>query len=239
MPRQSSLSQHVACRAAKPPHSVRNSHQPANLGTLMRRFCFAFVALISTVAHADAATLADVKTGFTAVRTLIIDGKSYVGRMIAMPGKERHEQQIQGFEPVFLLHTDSPFAEAVLAKLHTIVQFAVPAELRVLGARELKKAPAGHETINGIATTKYAIDQTVPEGHATGNLWLSADGIPMRLAGNFAAKNGKVSTLRWELSQVKIGPQPDSLFVAPAGYSKLPPEAVAPLLGLRLKSAAH
>jgi hypothetical protein len=59
----------------------------------------------------------------------------------------------------------------------------------------------------------------------------------MRLAGSFTAANGKVSTLRWELRHVKIGPQPAALFEAPQGFSKLPPEAIAPLLGLRLKSA--
>ena len=197
----------------------------------MRILYAAFVTFGLASGTASAATLADVKTGFTAVRTIIIDGKKYVGRMVAMPGKERHEQQIQGFEPIFLLRNDKPIGEAVLAKLHTIVQFSIPPEFRMLASKELKKSPAGQEAVNGIATTKYAIDENVPEGHASGNLWLSADGIPMRLAGTFASKNGKVSTLRWELSQVKIGPQPDALFEAPAGYAKLPPEAIAPLLG--------
>ena len=197
-------------------------------------FAFAFAS-----ADAGAATLSDATVGFSAVRTLVIDGKSYVGRMVAMPGRERHEQQIQGFSPVFLLRGDAPLADIVLAQLHTIVQFALPAELRVFGRPELKKKPIGRDTVNGIATTKYAIDETVPEGHAAGTLWLSAEGIPMRLAGKFAAQNGKSSEVRWELKDVKIGPQPAALFEAPAGYSKLPPEAVAPLLGLRLKSAVR
>ena len=124
----------------------------------------------------------------------------------------------------------------MLAQLKTIVQFAMPPELRILGTPALKKHPVGNETVNGIATTKYAIDETVPEGHATGTLWLSRDGIPMKLAGSFTGQKGKVSTVRWELSHVKIGPQPASLFEAPQGFSKLPPEAVAPLLGLKLKS---
>ena len=95
----------------------------------------------------------------------------------------------------------------------------------------LTQHPVGQETVNGIATTKYAIDETVPEGHADGTLWLSRDGIPMKLAGSFTAQNGRVSTMRWELSHVKIGPQPAALFEPPPGFSKLPPEAVAPLLG--------
>ena len=125
----------------------------------------------------------------------------------------------------------------MLAKLKTVVQFAIPSELRVLGRSELKKHPIGQDTVNGVATTKYAIDQSVPEGQAKGTLWLSRDGIPMKLAGTFTGQKGKVSTVRWELSHVQIGPQPASLFEPPPGLSKLPPEAVAPLLGLKLKSA--
>ncbi len=188
---------------------------------------------------ARAATLGDAQIGFTADRTLVIDGRSYVGKIWTMPGKERHEQAIQAFRPVFLLRAGSALGEVVLPQLKTIVQFAMPPEWRLLGNPDLKKHPIGQETVNGIATTKYAIDETVPEGHATGMLWLSRDGIAMRLAGSFARQGGKVSSVRWELNHVKIGPQPAALFEAPHGFAKLPPEAVAPLLGLKLKSAAH
>ena len=202
----------------------------------MRKFWFVlFSLLLAPAAHA--ATLGYAQVGFNADRTLVIDGHSYVGKIWAMPGKERHEQSIQGFQPVFLLHTDSPLGEIVLAKLKTVVQFAIPSELRLLGSPELKKHPIGQDTVNGIATTKYAIDETVPEGHAKGTLWLSRDGIPMKLAGTFTRQKGKVSTLRWELSRVRIGPQPASLFESPPGLSRLPPEAVAPLIGLKLKAA--
>jgi hypothetical protein len=195
--------------------------------------------LIFLPSLAIAATLGEARIGFSADRLLVIDGRSYNGKIWAMPGKERHEQAIQAFRPVFILHSDSPVGEAVLPQLHTVVQFVMPAELRALGAPELKKHPVGQESVNGIATTKYAIDETVPEGHANGTLWLSHDGIPMRLTGTFTAAKGKVSAVRWELSHVKIGPQPANLFEAPQGYSRLPAEAVAPLLGLRLKSAAR
>jgi hypothetical protein len=201
----------------------------------MRKLGLVLFSLLLTPAAA-AATLGDAQVGFTAERTLVIDGRSYVGKIWAMPGKERHEQKIQGFEPVFLLRADNPLAEIVLAKLKTIVQFAIPSELRLLGGPEAKKRPIGPDTVNGITTTKYAIDETVPRGHAKGTLWLSREGIPMKLAGTFTAQKGKVSTVRWELSRVRIGPQPASLFEPPPGLSKLPPEAVAPLLGLKLKS---
>ena len=197
------------------------------------------LGLVLIPASAAAGTLADAQIGYTADRTLVIDGHSYVGNIWTMPGKERHEQTIQAFRPVFLLRAGSALAEVVLPQLKTIVQVAIPTELRILGDPALKKRPVGHESVNGVATTKYAIDETVPEGHATGALWLSKDGIPMKLTGSFTRQNGKASAIRWELNHVKTGPQPAALFEAPQGFSKLPPEAVAPLLGMKLKSPGH
>lgn len=205
----------------------------------MRKLCLVLLLLWSTLAAAPAATLGDAQIGFSADRTLVIDGHTYLGKIWAMPGRERHEQAIQGFQPVFLLRADSPLAEVVLANLKTIVEFVMPAELRLLGRHELKKHPVGQDRVNGIATTKYEIDETVPEGHAKGMLWLSRDGIPMKLAGSFMRNSGNAASVRWELSHVKIGPQPAALFEPPPGFSKLPPEAVAPLLGLRLKPVKH
>src|ERR1700726_1822862 len=203
----------------------------------MRLFRSAALALLLAPGLATAATLGEARIGFTADRTLVFDGRVYQGKIWTMPGKERHEQAIQAFRPVFLLRADNPLGEVVLSQLHTIVQFAMPPELRLFSHPDLRKNPVGEETVNGIATTKYKIDESVPEGHAAGELWLSRDGIPMRLPGSFTAPKGKVATLRWELPHVKIGPQPAALFEAPKGFSKLPPEAIAPLLGLRLKSA--
>jgi hypothetical protein len=204
----------------------------------MRQIRYILLSLLLLPAVAPAATLGEARIGFTADRVLVVDGHTYQGKIWTMPGKERHEQAIQAFHPVFLLRADNPIGEVVLPQLHTTVQFAIPPELRLLTSKQLTKNPAGQETVDGIVTTKYRIDATVTEGHAEGMLWLSRDGIPMKLTGSFTAQNGKVSTIRWELSHVKIGPQPAALFEAPEGYSKLPPEAVAPLLGLRLKSAA-
>jgi hypothetical protein len=197
------------------------------------------VALLPAAGTPRAATLIDSQTGFSAERTLVIDGRTYRGKVWAMPGKERHEQAIAGLTPVFLLRADRKLGEIVLSGLKTVVEFEIPEELRLLNVAALKTRAIGNETVNGVATTKYAIDKSIAEGHAAGALWLSADGIPMRLAGTFTNTKGKESRIRWELSGVRTGPQPAALFEPPAGLSKLPPEALAPLLGLRLKGGGQ
>lgn len=186
---------------------------------------------------ASAMTLGEARVGFSADRTLIVDGKTYQGKMWTMPGEERHEQNLNGIPAAFVLHAGTPIADLVLPQLHTVVEFLLPPELHLFADPRLTRKPVGHETVNGIPTTKYAIDETVPEGHGEGFLWLSDSGIPMKLDGIFTRTSGRVAHLHWELNHVKLGLQPVALFEAPQNFSKLPAEAIVPLLGLKLKSA--
>ena len=86
--------------------------------------------LLST--HAVAETLGDARVGFTAERVLILDGRSFVGRMWHMPGEQRHEQDFPALKPVFILRADKPVGEVVLPQLHTVVEFALPSAAAIL-----------------------------------------------------------------------------------------------------------
>jgi hypothetical protein len=192
------------------------------------------------IGRASAETLGDARVGFSAERVLIINGQSYVGKMWHMPGEQRHEQQLPALKPVFILRAGSAVGDVILPQLHTVVEFALPQELSMLGDAELRRKPVRQETVNGVATTKYAVDQDTRGGRAIGSLWLSEDGIPMKCDASFETKNGKVSTIHWELRHVKIGTQDAALFEVPQGYAKLAPEAAAALLGMRLaRPSAH
>ena len=196
------------------------------------------VLLPPVAAPASGETLGDARVGFSAERVLVIDGQRYVGKMWHMPGEQRHEQDLPALKPAFILRSDSAIGDIILPQLHTVVEFALPKELSILGDPDLLRKPVGQETVNGIATTKYSVDQATPQGHTVGSLWLSAEGIPMKCDAQFAGKKGKVSTIRWELTHVRIGAQDAALFEVPSGYAKLPPEAAAPLLGMRLARPA-
>jgi hypothetical protein len=204
--------------------------------SVLRRALIAFPLLLSgpVAAPASAETLGDARVGFSAERVLVVNGQRYVGKMWHMPGEQRHEQGLPALRPIFILRADSAIGDIILPQLHTVIEFALPKELSILADPDLLRKPVGQETVNGIVTTKYAVDQATSQGHTVGSLWLSAEGIPMRCDAEFAGKKGKVSTIRWELSHVRIGAQNASLFEIPSGYAKLSPEAAAPLLGMRL-----
>ena len=185
-------------------------------------------------AGALAEIIGDARVGFTAERILIIDGHNYFGKMWHMPGEQRHEQDLPAIRPIFILRSDSAFGDIVLPQLHTVVEFALPKEFSLLSGPGLLRKAVGEESVNGIATTKYEVDEKTPQGRAVGALWLSEDGIPMKCDARLATDKGKVSTIRWELRHVKIGAQEPALFEIPRDYARLPPEAAAPLLGMRL-----
>jgi hypothetical protein len=193
-----------------------------------------FVLWLLPWVHAVGETLGDARVGFSAERILVVDGRKYVGRMWQMPGEQRHEQELPAISPVFILRTGAALADVVLPQLHTVVKLALPKEFALLGDPDLLRRPTGQETVNGIATTKYTIDENLPGGRIAGSLWLSRDGIPMKCDGKFEPKTGKRSTIYWELRDVKLGKQDEALFEVPHGYAKLSPEAAAPLLGMRL-----
>jgi hypothetical protein len=180
-----------------------------------------------------AETLGDARVGFSAERILIVDEQRFEGKMWHMPGEQRHEQNLLGINPVFILRAASATGELVLPQLHTVIEFALPEAISALGHLDLGHR-VGSATIEGVETTEYALDQSSPDGHATGSLWLSSDGIPMKCVGTFEANNGRQSTIVWRLRRVRIGKQDPGLFEVPRGYAKLPPEAAATLLGLRL-----
>ena len=196
----------------------------------------AFSMELMIAAAGRSSTLGDPQVGFSADRVLVFNGHSYVGRMWNMPGEQRHEQDLPSLKPVFILRAGNAVGDILLPELHTAVEFVLPTALVVLGQPGLLGKPVGEGTVNGLATTEYVVDKDIPEGHLAGSLWLSTDGIPMRCDGSFTRKNGKVSRIHWELSNVAIGSQDPALFEVPPGYSKLPPEAAATLLGLRLSA---
>jgi hypothetical protein len=183
--------------------------------------------------QALAETLGDARVGFSAERTLILDGQSFVGKMWHMPGEQRHEQDFPIVKAIFVLHADSAIGDVLLPQLHTVVEFALPKTFAALTHPDLGH-PVAQANIEGIGTTEYALDEDTPDGHAHGSLWLSPDGIPMKCVGRFEASNGKASTIVWQLHHVRIGKQDATLFDIPRSYAKLPVEAAAPLLGLRL-----
>ncbi|MBV8937548.1 MAG: hypothetical protein JO095_17325, partial [Alphaproteobacteria bacterium] len=103
--------------------------------------------LLPAAAPASGETLGDARVGFSAERVLVIDGQRYVGKMWHMPGEQRHEQDLPALKPIFILHAHSAIGDVILPQLHTVIEFALPKELSILGNPDLLRQPVGQETV--------------------------------------------------------------------------------------------
>jgi len=75
----------------------------------------------------------------------------------------------------------------------------------------------GAETVNGRRTEKWQLVSKSDHGEVTTTLWFDNElGIPVR-----ELVPGKMMR---ELKNVKVGPQPDTLFMVPDGFEKLVPK---------------
>ena len=202
----------------------------------MRSFPLALllVALAAFAAGpASARMLGDPSVPFSADRTLSVGDRSFSGKLYATPGSQRHEQQIAGVDQVIILHGADARGWLVLPTLNSYVEFFFKPAAVALSADDLLSTKLGEETINGLRTTKYRIEHQAQDGTLTdGYVWLTREGIPMRLDGTYRPANGgKPTAVHMELSNVRQGPQNAALFAVPQNMMKLPGGALAPLLG--------
>ncbi|MGH7088498.1 MAG: hypothetical protein ACREFQ_06320 [Stellaceae bacterium] len=205
----------------------------------MRRFVRSAVLAAAILAAAGppaaSAMLGDATVPYRAMRTVTIDGRSYVGSVESEPGHQRHEQSLFGLDEVFLLDTRAASGILMLPSVHTYIEFALPPLMAELSAPDLFRHPLGTETIAGVATTKYRIDHTAHDGsRAKGYLWVSSSRILMKFdLAVTRAHGGRPMAISMALSALKTGPVDPELFRLPQGLVRLPPDALGPLLGGR------
>ncbi|HEV2674360.1 MAG TPA: hypothetical protein VGV37_07445 [Aliidongia sp.] len=203
--------------------------------------CLLLVAAVLVMPSARAQQLlGDTQVPYSADRTVVTGGKSYVGRVYATPGRQRHEQNVNGLPLVAILRADRKVAWLELAELHVFTDFPFPAAITDYADPKQLGRPIGTEVIAGETAGKYRVEHQGSDGSQVyGYAWITEDGIVLRLDGSFVEPNGRETKASYELSHVRRGPQPANLFDLPPGMSRLPPEAVAPLMGIKLKPAGQ
>jgi len=207
------------------------------------RFRWIFLALVaaSLIAAAPpasrAAIVGDAAVPYSATRIVTVNGKDYIGKVFATPGKQRHDVDINGVAMSFILDIADGKGVVVVPAVNSFIDFPLPPLLSELDRRRLDRHAVGNERIDGMRATKYRLDYTASDGtHGEGFLWLGRDNILLRLDGRILRPRHRPMTVTMRLEGLKVGPQNEALFDAPKGMHRLPYEALEMLLNLRLKT---
>jgi len=180
----------------------------------------------------SARVLGDAIVAYSADRVLTVNGQSFQGRIYSIPGHQRHEQSVAGFQQVAIFDLMEGRGYFILPALMSYVDFRISGALAELGAPDITGAPAGTETVAGIATAKYQVRKRASDGTMIeGMIWLSGAGIPMRADGAVTDTKGTSTTFSWQLSHVRLGAQDPTMFSPPQGLYRLPEAALPGFLG--------
>ena len=80
----------------------------------------------------------------------------------------------------------------------------------------LERTMEGNETINGEVTTKYKTIYKGPEGRFGGFTWFTKDNIAVK-GFMVSETKGEKQRIKWTMTNVQRGAQPDALFELPPG----------------------
>ena len=184
--------------------------------------------------RAFAALAGDTKVPFTAERTVIVKGKSYTGQMWAVPGEQRHEQIINGFHLIAIVRADRHLVWLMVPEFRVYTE--LPLEQAWMGyadTNSLDRAQS-NEMIAGLDANKYPLHRQNQDGSKfDGKLWLTPANILVKFDGVQTAPHGHQTPVALTLTHIEKGPQNPTLFELPGGMSKLPAQALEPLLGIK------
>lgn len=179
--------------------------------------------LLVSQAYAQLESL-EPRVPFSGWRVLSMEGSQVMeGPYYFTPGKHRTEATIEGQTFTAIIREDREVLWTLLPQQNMYMEISFDArELGSGGAFEgaevIESRELGTETVNGQRTTKYEVTVRDPNGEsATGTLWATADMIPVKM--DMVVEGGEQVVL--ELRDIEIGPQADSLFEVPAGFTRL------------------
>lgn len=199
-------------------------------------FLLAIAALllaINSPARA-AALIGDTKVPFSAARSVMTGGKTYDGMVYAAPGKQRHEQNLNGLPVIAILRADLQVAWVILPGLHVYAEFPFPKAVTDFDGIAALGPPVGSDKVSGLASARYRIEHDGDDGSALdGWVWMTDDGIITKLEGDYSTPKNKHVKASYVLTDIKLGPQDPELFELPHGAKKMPVEMIQGLFSLQ------
>jgi hypothetical protein len=171
----------------------------------------------ATVSFAD--TLQPVKSPFDADMTMVSEGQTVTGHIWFRDGLERRRMDIGDQGMTIIVRPDKNAVFMMPDDAQVAMEMPMSPEFRYVNGGLLKGIdldPQGSEMIAGEDTTKYAFDgTTILDEPMSGVLWVTSDGIVMKLEGEAQIKGQKSDVLMFLENVSRETPAPDLFEIDP------------------------
>src|SRR5688572_25110262 len=158
---------------------------------MFKRLTLSFALCAAAVAGPSyAATLPIPTVEYSADRAMQMEAGTIEGKVYSSKGKERMETSMKGMTSVMILRTDKKESYMLMPAQKMYMQMDFSKAQAQSGSQpadsNVEITEVGTETIEGQSTTKYKM--IMKDGSAGGFLWITKDGIVMKMDG--VVKNG-------------------------------------------------
>jgi hypothetical protein len=172
-------------------------------------------------------SLAPPKVEYSADVTIATDDETIEGKVKRAPDKERSELTVKGDSVVRIIRLDRKLVWSLSPEDKLYLESSLDEALGRQPGNEgkphhqLTLTPDGSETIDGLHTTKQTVRGKNDDGSPMeGDVWVSDDGIVLRVDSVVVDENGDRHSIRMELHNLRVAPQDPRLFEIPAGYKR-------------------
>jgi hypothetical protein len=162
----------------------------------------------------------EVKTSFVSDATLETESLSVNTRIHYKPGKVRDDLKIGGRDVVTIRRFDLNKVWIILGHGMYMEMDADQDSEQAPDYKLVSREVVGPDVVNGMETTKYKSVYETADGKFGGFTWYTDDNIAVK-AFLVHESQGEKIRVKFEMTNLERGDQPDSLFEVPKGYQAL------------------
>jgi outer membrane lipoprotein-sorting protein len=188
-----------------------------------------FAVIAAFAGTAAAAGFAEPKVEYTADSYITAnDGRQVMFKIHQAPGKQRMDFE-EGGKQSIILRPDKKVSWILMPeeKMYLEMSLEEGTAKSSAGSRDIKECkvtakPSGKETVNGVETTRSNVEMTCPDGFSyTGKMWVSKDGILVKMDATGKDKSGTKANIKTELKNLKVGKLAAGTFDIPSGHKRM------------------